>query len=511
MNFEQIIKFLDESLGVTYLLFSGKTHISKLLFLDPNAQEHLTDAIYVTFDDNFSELSALPQNVIMVYRTEQGKRNLSILLERNNINAILVHQSNYIKVVNFIQEILINSQSRSDSYAHFLRMIVNGYDLSYILNEAANQCQKQLIVVDFSGKIIAYSRSKGFVDNQWEMYIKDGYCAVSFMQHCYETFLQRTEISTKPYLYRCKDTGTVYLSSPILLNNYPHGYVFMISETTDIGTQAYEILPTMSKVAADFIQRNSPTLNSSAQMYRSLISDILLGESPDSVKSRLTASGLKVPKAMRVLIVRPYYQNSIEQLKLLMSQLSMVFVSVPPIRYENSIVLIQDMDPNKTEQIDKAISYLSELATSNHLLVGISNNFNDIQFLAQYYCQADDAMKLAARLRLKDAVVTYKDMSFYSLLSKLSVGEHMREFCHPALAELRAYDAENNSELYETLRTFTETNFNQKLTAERLFTHRNTIAYRKQQITELTGIDFTDHEEMFQLTYSFKIVRYFEP
>lgn len=511
MYFEQLVKFLEESFGLSSLISFGRAHISKLLFLEPHTQDHLSDAIYVTFNDNFSEISVLPQNVLMVYQSEQAKKNLTVLLEQGNVNAVLVHQSMYIKVANFIQEVLMNAQSKADSYAHFLRMIVSGHDLSYILNEAANQCQKQLIVVDFSGKIIAYSRSKGFVDTQWELYIKDGYCAVSFMQHCYETFLQRTEISTKPYLYRCVDTGTVYLSSPVLLNNYPHGYVLMISETTDISTKAYDILPTMSKVAADFIQRNSPTLNSSAQMYRSLISDILLGESPDSVTSRLKSSGLKIPKEMRVLIVRPYYQNSIEQLKLLTSQLSMVFVSVPPIRYENSIVLIQDMHPNKKEIALKAESYLTELATSNHLLVGISNSFNDIQYLAQYYCQADDALKLAARLRVEDAVVSYKDMSFYSLLSKLSVGEHLRDFCHPALATLRKYDAENNSELFKTLRIFTETNFNQKLTAERLYTHRNTIAYRKQQISELTGIDFNNHEELFQLTYSFKIVRYFEP
>ena len=86
----------------------------------------------------------------------------------------------------------------------------------------------------------------------------------------------------------------------------------------------------------------------------------------------------------------------------------------------------------------------------------------------------------------------------------------MRDFCHSALPVLQKYDAKNGTELFETARIYVETNCNQKETADRLHTHRNTISYRKQQIQQMTNIDFTNPGELFQLNYSFKIYAYLE-
>lgn len=512
VRFDHLTKLLTEDFGLDSNVFTGNIEFSKMNFIENQANDYPSDILYVCFEDSFFQLERLPHNLLVIYKSEAVKKRIWQKLDSAHVNALYVHYSKYAKIINFIQNLLNAGNGQSDSYAGFLRMIVNGSNLSYIVSEASKQCGKQLIILDFSGKIIAHSQSYDVVDPEWERFIRNGYCPAESMQHFYELFLKRTEVSTKPYLYECAETGILYLSSPIVINGYPHGYVFMISKSNDLGPKAYDILPVMSRVAADYVQSNFPAVTSSAQLYRSIIGDILQGESPEAIKSRMISSKLKIPKRMRLILVRSFYhQNSLEYLKQLRSQLALLFTPIPPIYYDNSLVIIQNFDENRTEQTEKEMLYLKELTNSNRLIVGISNEFSDLQELAQHYCQADDALKLSARLRIEDNIVYYKDVSFFAMLSKLSVGEHMRQFCHPALKLLREYDDKNGTELFETLRVLTDTNFNQKLTAEKLFTHRNTIAYRRQQILELAGIDFSDSEELFQLSYSFKIYNYLEP
>ena len=52
--------------------------------------------------------------------------------------------------------------------------------------------------------------------------------------------------------------------------------------------------------------------------------------------------------------------------------------------------------------------------------------------------------------------------------------------------------------------------FNQNLTAAALFLHRNTLAYRRQKIVGLTGVDLEDAQTQFLLRFSFLIENYIE-
>ena len=151
---------------------------------------------------------------------------------------------------------------------------------------------------------------------------------------------------------------------------------------------------------------------------------------------------------------------------------------------------------------------LDELAESNHLQVGVSNDFENLQDLPRFYGQAREAVALAERMRIKKHVVFYSDMAFFSLVYHLSEGTHVRDFCHEALDTLRKYDTENGTELFETCKVYVETNCNQKETAEIMHTHRNTISYRKQMIQDITNVDFSNPNDLFQLNYSFKIYEY---
>ena len=364
---------------------------------------------------------------------------------------VSVHWSEQGALLNHLQMLFSSDDRHAADYATFLRMIISGHDLSYVLTEAARQCGHQLVAVDFSGKLLAYSRNVSVLSPDRVQFIGNGYCSAEFMEHCNDTVLKRPVVSSKPECYVCQETGTVYYSSPIVINRMAQGYVFMLSEHNDASALVYDILPVISSVAGDYIQRHKPELSVSNQVYYRLLQDILEGESHDSIAPR--------------------------------------FLPVPPIQHGNHLILIMDMEPSRAEYNQRTMTFLEELSKTYRLIVGVSNEFYDLEDFARAYRQAEQALILAGRLNLKDSIVYYRELAFFDMLRNLSAGEHMKSYCHPALEFLRQYDIANNTEL---------------------FTHKNTIIYRRQRIIELTGLDFQNAAEIFNLAYSFKIYEYLD-
>ncbi|MBA2692960.1 MAG: helix-turn-helix domain-containing protein [Rubrobacter sp.] len=70
-----------------------------------------------------------------------------------------------------------------------------------------------------------------------------------------------------------------------------------------------------------------------------------------------------------------------------------------------------------------------------------------------------------------------------------------RELVRP----LEEYDREHKGDLVRTLAVFFEANANASEAAERLFLHRNSMAYRLDRIQEITGLDLKDHRARLAL------------
>lgn len=486
--------------------------VSGMMFFGSEEERFLADIIYIIFGERAVLRKRFPNNLIVVYRNRDELETLKdhFSTTEGPLNLLLVAWENYEMTVNSLQEILQSSQRYGDRYADFLRMIVNGKDLFYLLSEGAKQCGRQLVALDISGKIQGYSTPMPYLTADWIEALSNGYCPAYFMQHLYDRLLTRTEITNQPFAYLCEETGLTYLSSPVLVDGSAEGYVFLLSETDEFDPVAYEILPILSKVLGDYLKKNSPDYGGGNQLFYSLIRDALRGETADAIESRMASLKMPMPKAMRVFSVRSYYfEQEQEMLKTLSRQLSMVFGSLAPIYYESRLILIQDLNPKLAVQNQKAVAYLQNLAETNRLHVGVSNEFFHLEELAEYFAQAEEALKLAGKLRLTKSIIYYSDMAFYSMLCKIPADEKIERFCHPSLAFLKQYDAENGTELLKTLECYVNSKCNQKVTAELLYTHQNTINYRRQQIVELTGVDFQDPDTLFQLEYSLKIYHFF--
>ena len=74
------------------------------------------------------------------------------------------------------------------------------------------------------------------------------------------------------------------------------------------------------------------------------------------------------------------------------------------------------------------------------------------------------------------------------------------------VSELARYDSENSSELTETLYTYLSCHHSLKTTCEKLYTHRNTVLYRINKITETYKIDLDDPNKYLRYLLSAALV-----
>lgn len=93
-------------------------------------------------------------------------------------------------------------------------------------------------------------------------------------------------------------------------------------------------------------------------------------------------------------------------------------------------------------------------------------------------------------------IMFFADMGIFKLLCKLETKEELSEYIPESLQRLLHYKKQQRKDLILTLNTYLDRNQNLTRTAQELFIHYKTAAYRMDRITEITGIDFDNPNEV---------------
>ncbi len=101
----------------------------------------------------------------------------------------------------------------------------------------------------------------------------------------------------------------------------------------------------------------------------------------------------------------------------------------------------------------------------------------------------------------------FEKLGIYRLLLKINGLEAVSKYAEKNLEGVRIYDYETNSNLLETLDQYIKCDGSLSLTAEKMKTHSNTIRYRLEKISDLTGINYKKMEQMEELILSIRIIK----
>lgn len=179
-----------------------------------------------------------------------------------------------------------------------------------------------------------------------------------------------------------------------------------------------------------------------------------------------------------------------------------VIVALYPIEELSSSSRIRSMVEEVREQ-------LAMRTPSGIVNVGISRPAKGLILLRDAYREAKDALSIASELGEHEQATFYGDLKLYQLLLALKENglENMSSFYQETLGALVEHDERKQSDLIRTLSGFFEANGNLAKAANDLDVHRNTLVYRLERISELTGLNLDDADNRLILHLALKIQR----
>jgi len=139
---------------------------------------------------------------------------------------------------------------------------------------------------------------------------------------------------------------------------------------------------------------------------------------------------------------------------------------------------------------------------------GIGRSAADLSDWRDSYREASQALSVAERLNEPNPLY-FGDLLVYRLLFQLEGNPELENFCREVLGSLLDY--EGGGDLLETLEAFCDRLGNLSQTAEKLFIHRNSLLYRMERLSQITGLDLNHADTRLAVHLALKVRRMLKP
>lgn len=429
--------------------------------------------------------------------------------EKDIVNAARITSDGLATVFRFVKTQLDTSPQAQEQYMDAVSKLMAGNNLNGVLSELFTRTGILYAIIDMSGKVLANSSPFYVSYPVWMKGVQQGYCDELLMDYIESRRNSSKKPKTEtPFVLYCKKIGMYILVARIIHEHDLLGYFFAINKSPTFDNQTRRLVPLIVQKVKNTMLRLKSANTYHSIMENKVLLDSIAGATPTETRQRAKIARLQFPDNMRVFVLRSnYYKDKNFFERVLQPAVSEIAPYQPCFPWKNTLVLLAEVDVNGN-LLKEREDALEELSNHYHLIIGISNRFADIARFAEYYNQALNALSFSSRVSSDSPFLYFLDYVLFMMLDKVEDDDLLDQYCHPALHRLAEYDSRKNTELFETLRVFTQTGFSISRTAQLLFNHRNTISYRIQQIEQLCGIDLGDEQLMLNLHISFNINAY---
>lgn len=498
MLFSNLIHKFKKNISIEIINCSDIYDIQDVMLIDGEQTKYSNHTLYFGYDNQIQNNTIKPPQCIL------GRTQQSFLSDYySNIDIAVVDNKQLFSSFNEAKKIL-NSTRHIGLYKELLELVSETRNIQSLINSAATKLGNSIILLDVNYKVLFHSTIFPITDRFWKENVTKGYCNYEFICAINELDAIKNSPNTPETIdVTCPASSIRKLCSKVFHNGVMIGNVLMLEKETPITPTHMELLRAVSLVTGEALSRYTPYLLPASSHYQQLLYDLLIGAPPDDIASRIE----EFPFSSRVLtlcIITTHYwgqkhlkEHALGGIKNLLSGTHFTF-------HDGCIAALVPLS-DSMDISSEQLAQLSALAKKESLRIGISNSFSDIKHFAKYYKQARTALDMDQRFQKNSPICKYIEYTFYDLLDFVKDKSVLGLFCHPALSILREYDYHNKTDLYHTLHVYLEYSCSIKTTAEALFIHRNSLAYRLERIVKITGIDLTDCNTKFLLAMSYQI------
>lgn len=214
----------------------------------------------------------------------------------------------------------------------------------------------------------------------------------------------------------------------------------------------------------------------------SILSDLLSGVRID--EDLLQHLDVVCTSPWRLLVIKNLFRSDVVHKRSLLQRLQTASLPCETLLYGDHVIALTFQD-----QALPLLDIILDRREKPYYLIGVSLPFDDLQSIQVRYTQTLFAIRQAGE---QPGVYMGEDYAFQHLISLFLEQNEKQGLIHPALGKLRQYDAEKNSDLYETLYQYLLHERSVLQGAQAIHIHKNSLLYRLQRIHSIVNIDLDD-------------------
>jgi hypothetical protein len=274
------------------------------------------------------------------------------------------------------------------------------------------------------------------------------------------------------------------------------------------GTLMRYINVAASEAGQAYVEAEQLAVAHGDRVRRDLLDDLLAGKPPAPGPKLLAAheAGLHLPVPSVVIVAAPLVppedEHTLRAVELALARAVGSALRPLTVTRQDELVLIARVEREISDLVEDLRAVQMRLAgEGTTLAIGVSAVQTGLERTAHAYAEAHAALE---RARSGGGVVALPVLSAFDCLTLFG-----RETARGRIPEsVRQFVAEDIGEgriLTSTLLEYVASDFNAKLTAERLFVHPNTARYRLGKIEERTGCNLRSVSDVLDLLIAVRV------
>lgn len=345
-------------------------------------------------------------------------------------------------------------------------------------------------------------------DPKWDVYLHVSHLDVpSVKAFMGEDYLYRMQNQESLLMNEGYFSDSPRLSSPVLINGSLCGYVSILLQDD---FNRLEDLTRDMKIVADTVSiwlRNQETPSYTYDSLQQIFTrNLFTGEITTQAQLERWKSLLQNEFEGRysVIVLSFQYGNLLSlsnYLKILIEEMHMPLLIHQSDQYLYLLLYQQESYENHQSKLNRIIDIIRKFDYN----CGISRSFTSLLEIREYRNQAETAYHIGMIWDPDRHIYLYRDYVLPAILEASVDSLGFKNCIHPAFDILNQYDAENDTEYLPTLNCYIRNMLHSSATCKELNIHRNTLTYRLNKISDLTGIRLSDPVTVLYLAISFMI------
>ncbi len=429
-----------------------------------------------------------------------------------NCNIILTsYKIQFQNLCDMSTEIFLAETKYTSYINHMMEASNKNRGLQYLVDEAFQLVKSPIVIIDTSYKVIAMYHglkieSRPDLDMQREI----GYITEQTLHRMKQDKLyEKLRASKYPTYDKPKTEQYGWLTILVYIHGIEVAQIGMMEYDHPFTSYDFEFLNFFCQLISWEMQKNDFYKNNRGIMHSVFLSELLDHKIPNQKIVRLRKEQLNWNDSPCLYVFTIFDNDTADfshKAQILAYQLQHILPNSRYAIYNGRLVLlVQQLEEDISAFLEGGV--IDECLESNQLTGVLSNCFSNLLELRKFYEQTLKAYELRQIISPDRNIYFYSDCMFYHIGQIISAACDLKDFYHPAINQILAYDNKNNTNFLDTLQEYLLHIDQPTLCSQNLYIHKNTFFYRMNKLRELFHLDLNSGLERMRLHLTLEFLK----